>query len=166
MAVLERWVYSRQCAIPPTVQCGGWFPRGLPGLSLSLSLSLSLFSCTCVERSLFEDPYSHSCCCVVSFRRTRSRRRTWSARAHTCGRTLHRARDNSHEWDPLDARSRPELARDAGSRTDEARSSRRIAIDGGSIGDPRRSRPIRWDPLDRASERGRDSRGRDTGECR
>jgi len=139
---------------------------GFPGDSLA---SLSLFLCLSPRVRVSSGRFSRSPTLIlppVSFRSDEhevggglgARAR---ARAYT-RLDLHRARDNSHEWDPLDALapSSPEMP---------ARGSTRPAVLVGSRSTLDRS-ATRDDPDPsggiRASKRGRDSRGRDTGECR
>lgn len=117
---------------PPTVQCGGWFPRGLPGLSRAAFRGPLSFLLPAVvfcrhhfggELRLCVRMYVYVCACVCVRVCVYARRFASRAIIVTGGTPLTRAC--------------LEIARDTGSTTDEARSSQSIAIDGGSIADSR-----------------------------
>lgn len=106
--------------IPPTVQCGGWFPRG------SLALLARLFDVPSPRvLPAVVSPGAHDGGGLLPLVRVY---------IYVCVRCFASRAIIVTGGTPL-TRARLEIARDAGS-ADETRSSRSIAIDGGSIADP------------------------------
>lgn len=135
VVVLGRWC-SLVC--DPAYRPMRWLvSQGTPfGLSLALgggfSLVPSLIASSSRRRFTLEKDLDRTCMCVAL-----------PSRAIIV-----------NEWDPLDARSPLEGSPEIRVSTDEARSSRSIAIDGGSIDDRARFDGIQWSSITRISVAG------------